>query len=381
MMDPKNGGFYGRIDGYGNLHPEADKGAVLNTRILWTFSAAARQTGDLPYRAVADRAYQYLMQYFLDEAEGGVFWMLDFRGQPVEPKKQVYAQAFAVYALSEYYLLTGQPEALQQAQEIFWLIEQYSRDKVKGGYFEAFSRDWSPLTDLRLSAKDANEAKTMNTHLHVLEAYTTLFRAAPDPEVRQALQSLVVLFLETFLDPKTAHLHLFFDENWVLKSDKISFGHDIETAWLLHQAAETLGDPILIERARAAALRIADRTLAVGFDPENHGLWNEADTHGLTDRNKEWWTQAEAIVGFLEAWEISGDVRYADAAVRSWDFIEQHLLDQERGEWFWGLHADGSPDREQDKAGPWKCPYHNGRAFLEVMRRLGGAFYNFYLDF
>ena len=370
MIDHRNGGFYGRIDGYGQLHPEADKGVILNTRILWTFSAAARMTGDAAHRMVAERAYDCLIRHFADAESGGVYWMIDFKGKPVEPKKQVYAQAFAVYALSQFYLLTGEPSAIEHAEGLFRLIEKHSRDSVRGGYLEAFARDWSPLGDLRLSDKDANEAKTMNTHLHVLEAYTTLYRAAPKDDLRDALADLTVLFLEKFIDPDTAHLRLFFDENWVLKSDKISFGHDIETAWLLAEAAEALGDAALSARTQAAAVRIADRTLSTGFDASNGGLWNEADTKGLTDRDKEWWPQIEAVVGFLNAWKMTGADRYAAAALRSWHFIERFLLDRENGEWFWGLKADGSVNRGQDKAGPWKCPYHNGRGCMEIISLL-----------
>lgn len=367
MPDQQNGGFYGRIDGNGKLHPEADKGVILNTRILWTFSTAARQMESDEYRAVAERAYEYLVRYFLDEKEGGVYWMLDFRGNPVEQKKQVYAQAFAVYALAEFYLLTRSQEALEQAEEIFRCIEQHSRDQEKGGYLEAFGRDWSPLEDLRLSKKDANEAKTMNTHLHILEAYTTLLYARPDEAVRKALKSLILLFLEKFIDHKSGHLRLFFDEDWNLKSDKISFGHDIETAWLLSIAAEATGDEELISKTRETAVLIADRTLAEGFDPSNGGLWNEANSIGLTDRDKEWWPQVEAVVGFLNAWKISGEPRFVEVAARSWHFIERYLLDPEKGEWFWGLKADGSPDRHHDKAGPWKCPYHNGRGCMQII--------------
>jgi mannobiose 2-epimerase len=370
MIDRKNYGFYGLVDGHGKLHPEADKGVILNTRILWAFSAAARKTDLKEYRAVAERAFHFLDEHFLDPDFGGVYWMLDFKGQAVEPKKQVYAQAFAVYALSEYYLLTRDLLAFEHAHALFHFIENQSRDTAKGGYFEAFAQDWSPLEDLRLSAKDANEAKTMNTHLHILEAYTTLYQTGPNEKIREALKSLIVLFLEKFIDPETAHLRLFFDENWNLKSDKISFGHDIETAWLLTHAAEVLGDESLISKTRAAAVRIAARTLEVGFDPANNGLWNEADSNGLTDRDKEWWPQIEAVVGFLNAWQISGESRFAEAALRSWDFIEKHLRDHENGEWFWGLKADGSPDREREKAGPWKCPYHNGRGCMEIMKRI-----------
>lgn len=367
MIDRTSGGFLGRIDGMGIRHPEADKGVILNARILWAFSAAARRPGLEQYREVAERAYSYLTSRFWDEQEGGFYWMLDYKGQPVQPKKQIYAQAFAIYALSEYYLLTNDTKALDLACQTFRLVEEKSRDPERGGYFEAFARDWSPLDDLRLSEKDANEAKTMNTHLHVLEAYTTLLQAAPEKEVREALRSLVVLFLEKFIDPGTFHLRLFFDENWALKSDIISFGHDIETAWLLCEASAAVGETGLLEKVRKAAVRIADRTLIEGIDSLDGGLWNEADAQSLTDRNKDWWPQAEAVVGFLNAWTITGESRYADAAQRSWNFIQKQLIDRENGEWFWALKADGTPDRENDKAGPWKCPYHNGRACLRMM--------------
>ena len=366
MIDHTHGGFYGRTDGRGKRHPEADKGVILNTRILWTFSAAARQPGFHDDNACAERAFVYLTQNFWDERAGGFYWMLDYKGQPVQTKKQIYAQAFAIYAMAEFYRLTGRREALERANETFWLIEENSRDVVRGGYFEAFAADWSPLADLRLSEKDANEAKTMNTHLHVLEAYTTLLRAAPSGEVHDALRSLTELFLEKFLDPDTAHFRLFFTENWELRSDLISFGHDIEAAWLLCDAAESLGDQALLEKTRAAAVRVADRTLRSGVDPSDGGLWNEADSLGLTDRNKDWWPQAEAVIGFLYALHISGEARFADAALRSWAFIQQHLKDEQNGEWFWAVKADGTPDLENDKAGPWKCPYHNGRACLKI---------------
>ena len=366
MTDRQNGGYYGRIDGHGRLHPEADKGVILNARILWTFSAAARYNGTAQYHENAERAFRYFSQYFHDEQEGGVYWMLDYQGKPVQTKKQVYAQAFAIYALSEYYLLTRDPAALERAQEIFWLLEQYSLDRERGGYFEAFSRDWQPLSDLRLSEKDANEAKTMNTHLHVLEAYTALFRATRQAEVGAALKGLIWLFLEKFVDPDTAHLRLFFDEHWALKSDHISFGHDIEAAWLLCDAADALGDASLSKRTGELALRIAAATLREGIDPADGGLWNEAAPPAVIDRNKDWWPQAEAVVGFLYAWKLSGNDVFAAAAIRSWQFIETYLVDRAQGEWFWALRADGQPDRGNDKAGPWKCPYHNGRACMMV---------------
>ena len=368
MTDDQHGGFYGRIDGRGLLHPEADKGVILNARILWTFSAAARFSGNPAWTTVAERAYHYFSLHFIDPHQGGVFWMLDHLGEPVQTKKQVYAQAFAVYALSEYFLLTRRPEALQSALEIFWLVEKYSRDPERGGYFEAFSRDWRPLADLRLSDKDANAAKTMNTHLHLLEAFTNLYRAYPNGAVKAPLKSLIECFLDKFIDPATHHLRLFFDERWNLQPGPVSFGHDIECSWLLCEAAEALGDPGLLPKATRAALAMAGATLREGLDTDG-GLFNEVHPDGSFDTDKHWWPQAEAVVGFYHAWQRSGDKQYLHASLGCWSFIKRFLKDPEGGEWHWRTDRQGLPVLSEDKAGPWKCPYHNGRMGMEMMRR------------
>ena len=367
MADDEYGGFYGRIDGKGILHPQADKGAVLNARILWTFSAAARLTGNAHYKTVADRAYQYFSRHFTDPQEGGVFWMLNYLGEPLHTKKQIYAQAFAIYALSEYFLLTGAPQALQSALEVFWLVERYSRDPKQGGYFEAFSRDWQPLGDLRLSEKDANAAKTMNTHLHVLEAFTNLYRAFPNDAVKAPLHNLVECFLDKFIDPETHHLRLFFDKNWNLQPGPTSFGHDIECSWLLVEAAEALGDKNLLQKTSHTALAMAEATLLEGLDTDG-ALFNEKKADGCMDTDKHWWPQAEAVVGFYHAWQRSGDKKFLEASFGCWDFIKRFLKDPEAGEWHWRTDRTGVPILYEDKAGPWKCPYHNGRMAMEVMR-------------
>ncbi len=369
MVDRERGGFYGRLDGAGRLHPEAAKGVVLNARILWSFAAAARYTGRDDYRRLAERAHTYLHEHFADREQGGVYWLLDCEGRALDTKKQIYAQAFAVYALAEYYQLNGSREALGWAVRLYGLIERHSRDRQRGGYLEAFDRDWRLLADLRLSERDANEAKTMNTHLHVLEAYTNLYRVWPDGQLRQDLRQLIELFLTRFIDPSTRHLHLFFDEAWNLKSRTISFGHDIEAAWLLTEAAVLAGEAALVEEVEKKAVAIAAATLAEGVDADG-GLFNEAGPAGLTDTGKHWWPQAEAMVGFWNAWELSGEARYADAARHSWRFIQQYLADRAGGEWRWGVYRDGTPMREEDKAGPWKAPYHNTRACLEMIGRL-----------
>lgn len=362
MVDNVNGGFFGRRDGFDELDDKADKGVILNTRILWTMSNAARHLSP-EYTALATRAYEYVVNYFIDRDKGGVYWMVDFRGNPVNTKKQVYAQAFAIYALSEYYLLTQNENSLRYAQELFECIEKNSFDPLDNGYLEAFDRDWNLLDDLRLSDKDANEKKTMNTHLHVLEAYTNLYRCWRDEGLLTQLKNLIRLFLDRIVGPDY-HLGLFFDEKWNLRSGEISYGHDIEGSWLLYEAAVVTGDEQLIRETADVAVRIADITIAEGFDSDG-GLRNEAH-----DPGKDWWPQAEAMVGLVNAAQISGSTKYVETAERVWKFIQENILDTKHGEWFWGLDKEGRVTRSQDKAGPWKCPYHNSRAMIEVAERL-----------
>ncbi len=368
-VDDTYGGFIGRMDGQGLVHPHDEKGIILNTRLLWTFSSAARQALPGEYRPLADRAYQYLMRYFWDEEKSGFYWTVDYQGRPAQTKKQVYAQAFAIYALSEYHLLTGNAAAIDWAMETFEFLEQYSLDRRQNGYLEAFNRDWQLLEDLRLSEKDANEAKTMNTHLHLLEAYTHLYRTSKKEAVRYALKNLITLFLDRFIDPATGHMRLFFDERWQLKSHEISFGHDIECSWLLTEAAEVAGDAALLARARDAALLMARAVQREGVDTDG-GIFNEAGPQSITDTDKHWWPQAEAVVGFLNAWHISGDTSFYESALSSWQFIRQFMLDTTLGDWYWRVNRQGQPITSEDKISQWKCPYHTSRACMEALKRL-----------
>lgn len=366
-LDEQSGGFYGRIDGHGCLHPQADKGVILNARILWTFSAAAKLTGHERWRALAERAYTYFLPHFWDKEEGGVYWMLSYDGRPSATKKQIYAQAFAIYGLTAYYQLSQEREAIEKALELFWLIEEYSYDQKAGGYLEAFSKDWAPLEDPRLSDKDLPSAKTMNTHLHLLEAYSSLYSVTNLPEVGLALKRLIHLFLDQFIDPHSAHLHLFFDADWQLNSHEWSFGHDIECSWLLYEAATALADEPLLRQTEALAIRMAEAVTTDGLAPDG-SLYNEADHQGrIIDAGRDWWPQAEAMVGFCYAARLSGNPAFLQAAWNSWQFIRQNLLDTHQGEWYWGISASGQPNLTQDKAGPWKCPYHNARACLEII--------------
>lgn len=372
MQDEVFGGFYGRRDGFDALEEKADKAIILNTRILWTFSHALRLSDNAAaltsYRAMADRAYRYICQHFIDPDYGGVYWQLNYQGKPVNTKKQIYAQAFAIYAFSEYHMATGNGEALVKANELFELIEKYSFDPIHNGYLEAFDQQWKVMDDLRLSEKDANEKKTMNTHLHVLEAYTNLYRCTKEPVLEKQLRNLIQVFLDKIIDKKN-HFQLFFDEQWNVKSNIVSFGHDIEGSWLLQEAAEVLGDNDLIHVTRKRAVEMVEVTCQEGMDTDG-GLMNERHGDGSLDRNKHWWPQAEALVGLVNAWQITGDHRYLEYTEQIWNFIDDHLIDREDGEWYWMVNATGEVIRSEDKAGPWKCPYHNGRAIMELLHRL-----------
>lgn len=369
-VDHQHGGFHGQITSRNEVVTHAPKGGVLNARILWAFSAAGRVLMHDACRPLADRAYAYLIEHFWDEAHGGIYWMLRHDGAPLETKKQVYAQAFAIYALAEYHRLTSDAAPLKRAIQLFRLVEEQAYDRVKGGYLEAYSRDWYLLDDVRLSAKDANEKKTMNTHLHVLEAYTNLYRAWPEPMLRTRLRSVVRLFLDTMLHSETQHLIGFFDEHWTPRSDFISFGHNIEASWLLVEAAHVVGDDALLEETRAAALRMARITRQHGQD-EDGGLFYETRPNGALDDDKHGWPQAEALVGFVNAYQLSGDQAFLEAAAACWAFTQQHVVDAEHGEWFFRVSRAGTPYLEDNKVGPWKGPYHNTRACLEIMRRAG----------
>ena len=367
--DQAEGGFYGKIDDENIAHTDAPKGVVLNARILWTFSAAYSHTGQTEYLPVAKRAYDYLLAHFIDREYGGVYWSVDHSGAVLNARKQIYGLAFTIYGLSEYYLVTREQAVLDQAIQLFRAIEKYSYDPLRKGYYEAFTRDWTPLEDLRLSPKDANEKKTMNTHLHVIEAYANLYRAWPDPFLKRQITGLLEVFSDHIVDPSTGHLQLFFDEDWKLKPGIASYGHDIEAAWLLQESADIIRDDRWIVSTKKWAIRLAHAS-AVGLDGDG-GLWYEKEDGHLV-QEKHWWAQAEAMIGYFNAWQLTGDAGWLQKSMASWDFVKSYIKDTRYGEWFWAVDAGHSPLPGQDKAGFWKCPYHNSRACLELIRRIAG---------
>ena len=393
-MCTPSGGFLGRISGDGQPDATAPVGGIMTARVLWTFASAYRvlqaEGSCSPeilqgYMDMALRAKRLIIDRFYDKEYGGTFWSLDADLSPADTKKQIYAIAFAIYGLAELHRACGDSEALEYAVKLFHSIEEHSFDSVQDGYFEAFTRDWKPIEDMRLSDKDANESKTMNTHLHVLEAYTCLFRVWKDPLLKARLRGLILVF-EKYILGTDGHLKLFFDDSWNCGYDIVSYGHDIEASWLLHEAALVLGEADVLARVEALVPKIV-KAASEGFTPEGgmiyekcgggayercgDGCYNGPEcTDAEVDADRHWWVQAESVVGYFNLWEHFGQPDGLENAIMCWEFIKNNIIDKDGGEWFWSLRADGSVNREDDKAGFWKCPYHNGRMCMEIMERI-----------
>lgn len=354
--------------------------AVIAARILWTFAAAIQDLPELreQLEPTALKARDLLLGDFWDHAHGGVVWALNPDRSVAADRKQIYAQAFAIYGLAQWFAVSGDEQSREAAWRMFELLENHARDGARGGYLEALTNTWGPLAETALSDKDLSVPKSMNTNLHVLEAYTTLLRVTGSTHVREALHTLLAASLDHIvkLEP-FAHCALFFDDEWRSQVDTVSYGHDIEASWLLWDAWEALAvagtdDELLHERTRAVALRLASAVREHGQDADG-GVVYEGTPSGVVNAQKHWWPQAEGVVGWLNAFQIAGRPEDRDSALRAWGFIEDKVLDREHGEWFAELERDGTVRHGADgdvKIGPWKCPYHNARACLEVMRRV-----------
>lgn len=369
-LDHEQGGFYGQICDDNKPDPAAEKGIVLNTRILWFFSEAARFSNNADYRQAAERAYHYLRDYFFDTEFGGYFWSLNADGSVANDKKQVYAQAFGVYALVAYYQLTGEQQALDDAMACFELIERHCIDREQEGYFEAYTREWGKMDDVRLSEKDLNFPKTMNTHLHVLEAYTSLYQVCKEERIEKALAYNIDLFDRYMIDRGNYHLRMFMQDDWQDCSSELTYGHDIECAWLLYKALQSLGDQARTDKLVPDIIELAHTCRREALGELGEVLDGMEKATGKVHSQRVWWVQAEALVGFLVAWKLSGEQVLFATAANVWSFIKEYQMDTERGEWRWHCRLD-EPDGARDyKAGFWKGPYHNGRAMIEVAKLL-----------
>ncbi|MBR3540539.1 MAG: AGE family epimerase/isomerase [Bacteroidales bacterium] len=391
MQDRRQRGFYGQMRGDGTLVPEADKGCILNARILWSFSAAYRVLRKPDYLMAATRAKDYILEHFIDKIYGGAYWSLNAEGNPLDTKKQFYAIGFVIYGLTEYTRATGDPEAFDYAIRLYDCIEQHSWDPQYGGYIEACTREWETIADMRLSDLDANYPKSQNTHLHIIEPYTNLFRLMQErPELMQgrpcplateeswgdvslrvekSLRQLIDIFCDKILNPETHHLDLFFDMDWTRGAGWLeSYGHDIECSWLMHEAALVLGDKQVLQKVEPI-VRLVAKASEKGLNADG-SMTHEANLDtGHVDVDRHWWVQAEAVVGFLNIYQHFGDTEALQHGLHCWQYIKDNLIDWKNGEWYWSRDPEGNINLKDDHAGFWKCPYHNSRMCLEIIER------------
>lgn len=368
VVDKENGGFYGRIDGDDQIHAQAEKGAVMNARILWAFSAAYRVLRNPAYLEAATRAKDYFLAHFVDKENGGVYWSVDYQGYPLDTKKQTYAIGFAIYGFSEYARATGDAEALEMAKRLYHDIETHAYDSENQGYIEALTCEWQPIADMRLSDKDENGSRTMNTHLHIIEPYTNLYRVWKDAALEKSIRNLLDIFTDKLLNPETHHLDLFFDDKWQGKRNVESYGHDIEASWLLHETALVLDDKAVLQKMEQVIRRIADAA-DEGLRPDGSMVyehWKDTDEYDL---QRQWWVQCENIIGHIDLYQYFGYEDSLEKAIQCWNFVQKNLIDAKNGEWHWAVLDDGTINLKDDKAGFWKCPYHNSRMCLELIER------------
>jgi mannobiose 2-epimerase len=397
MMDCENGGFYGRMAGNGELHPEAEKGAILNARILWSFSAAFRVLKHPEYLEAATRAKDYIIEHFIDQEYGGVYWSVDYEGNPLDTKKQFYAIGFVIYGLTEYARATGDREALDYALELYECIEEHAFDSVHNGYIEACTREWGEIADMRLSELDANYPKSQNTHLHIIEPYTNLLRCLKEMQAQEtcdyvpalgavlpvgvsvpkelidrvagSVRNLIEIFTDKILNAETNHLDLFFEMDWTRGAGHLeSYGHDIECSWLMHEAALVLGDAQVLAKVEPIVQAVA-KASEKGLNADGSMIHEANLDTGHVDDDLHWWVQAENVVGWYNIWQHFGDEEALNRAEKCWHYIKEQLIDWNHGEWYWSRHANGVLNTVDDKAGFWKCPYHNSRMCLEIIER------------
>lgn len=365
LRDDEHGGYYGYMDFDLKVDKEYEKGCILNSRILWFFANAYMTLKDKSLLAEAAHAYSFMRDYCEDKEYGGVFWSVTYDGLPLDTTKHIYNQAFAIYALSSYYAASNDSSALDFAMSLFEKIETIGTDSY--GYLESFNRKWELEDNDKLSENGLLADKTMNTLLHVLEAYTELYRVNKDEKVRSALVKILDAFRNQVYNEKTNRLEVFFDEKMNTISDLYSYGHDIEASWLLDRAATVLSD----DKIKADTNAYTNKLVAEVYkEALADGAMNNECFKGVVDTTRVWWVQAEAMVGFCNCYEKTGEEKYKDITEQLWDYIKNYIIDKREGsEWFWDLDKDNNPVSRKPIVEPWKCPYHNGRMCMEIIRR------------
>jgi mannobiose 2-epimerase len=366
IKDDEFGGFYGEMDFDLNLYRKADKGCILNSRILWFFSNAYMTLSQNEYLVYAEHAYDFLRKAFYDQENGGVFWSVTYDGRPSDDTKHTYNQAFAVYGLASYYGVSKDREALALAYSLVDRIENNCKDEI--GYLEAFDRYFKPASNEKLSENGVMASRTMNTLLHVLEAYTELYRVDKSKVIANKMKWMLDLFADKVYNSNKERLEVFFDHQMNSLLDLNSYGHDIEASWLVDRSVELLDDPEYTAKITPITKALASHIHSVAMDEDS--LYNECE-NGQVDTKKVWWVQTEAMLGFLNAYQKDPvQKEYLASVAKIWDFTKTYMIDRRKGsEWFFELYQDRTPIVTKEIVGPWKCPYHNGRMCFEVLNR------------
>lgn len=366
LKDNEYGGYYGYMSQDLVLDKQAEKGCILNSRILWFFSEAAMLLKREDLKEEAKHAYAFLKEKCMDKVNGGIFWSMSYDGKPLDTTKHTYNQAFAIYALSSYYRLTGDVEARRMAEDLFLIIEENCTDEI--GYLEAFTMDWKPESNEKLSENGVMADKTMNTLLHVFEGYSGLYQATRDVRVKKAMERILHIYATKIYDPKLQRQLVFFDAEYNSIIDLYSYGHDIESSWLIDWGCGLLEEPALMKEISQIDKDIAETIYKVAYN--HHSLSNEAE-NGVVNMTRIWWVQAEAVLGFVNLWQKDeSHVEYCDAAADIFQFITEYMVDKREGsEWYWCTDENGTPTPGKPIVEPWKCPYHNGRMCMELIRK------------
>ncbi|MCL2604402.1 MAG: AGE family epimerase/isomerase [Defluviitaleaceae bacterium] len=369
--DESNGGFYGVVRGDNTPNEAADRFIVVNARLVWTFSAAYHLTKNDEYKKYADRAYDYLTRFFYDKKHGGFYTYVDYKGAAANDRKMTYGNVFAVYGLSEYARVFGCETAKKLATETAAHLDTHMWDAQYKGYFEVASRDWQYMPNILMIQYEPESQKTMNTHLHILEAYANLLRIDGDNKLlRHRVRTLLYLFLNKIINNDNWHFNYFQKRDWTLTNPNYSLGHDIEGSWLLYEAAEILGEPEALADTKRVCANMARAVYDMGISPEG-GIYTEYDVHERTYSEQfSWWEQNEGVVGFLHAYEMTGERKFLDASLAALDFIEKYFIDRKHGGWHAYVNRGLTPDTARDKCNPYICPYHNARMSMEIIRRL-----------
>ena len=369
-VDEEYGGFIGQIDSDMTKQIRSDKGVILNARITWAFSAAYIYTKKNKYLELAKRAYEYLIDYFYDKENDGVYFMINYQGNSTIDRNQVIAVAFVTYAFSEYYRASKDEGAYEYASKLFNSLETHALDKESGGYFDAFSKEWEMLKEMKMYPGDVEAKKTMNANFHIMVAYANMYRAKKEEKVKNALEKLIDVLINNIIDTERGACKLFFDENWKVIPSEDNYGLDIEASWLIWDAAKLLGDDKIKEKVRPVVLKIVEHCLKYGYDNDG-GMMNEGNDEKITNSFKSWWVQAETVIAFFNAFEMTNESKYLARALHTWDFIKKNVIDYSNGEWFGTIGKDDhKPNLEESKIGPWKCPYHNSRMGLQLAERI-----------